>query len=101
ALNLPLGRWTPVAGAPAFSVSRCCACAAGESLGAGGVPGPRPLRGAASVEAVWGAPATAGATARHEGGGPKRRTGRPERAGVRRHGWRLARPPAGASPLMT
>src|SRR5690606_6284771 len=40
---------------PAFAVSRCFACAAGESLGIGGVSGPRPLRGATSVEAVWGA----------------------------------------------
>src|SRR5690606_10230582 len=132
---------------PAFAVSRCFACAAGEIPGVGGVSGPRPRRVAASVEAVWGAlvrdavnpsmgafrrhprrripadgpphhlletlparrprarhatfrdrrprlswlrsrralaaPATAGATTRHEGGGPKRRAGGPERAGVR------------------
>src|SRR5690606_41616454 len=33
---------------------RCGVGAAGENLDFGGVPGPRPLRGAASVEAVWG-----------------------------------------------
>jgi len=51
---IPGFRWTPVAGAPGLAGSRCGVGAAGENLDVGGVPGPRPLRGAASVEAVWG-----------------------------------------------